>query len=98
MRSLVAPAAIFGSLLCSLVSLAHAADRSGEPPFGGPPPQRQIEERPFGGPPPRSRSIQPDGVICRTATGLCRLEKGRPVGAACSCPAGGKETVPGKVE
>ena len=97
MTSLVSPAALFAVVLLGL-PVAHAADRSGEQPFGGPPPQRQIEERPFGGPPPRGRSIQTDGQTCRTATSVCRLDKAKPVGAACSCPAGGKETIPGKVE
>jgi len=97
MRSLVPPAAIFAIALWGLPAMAGAADRSGEQPFGGPPPQRQIEERPFGGPPPRSRSIQPDGFVCRTATSVCKLDKGRPVGAPCSCPAGAT-SVPGKVE
>jgi len=97
MRSLLPPVAIVAIVLWGLAAMAQAADRSGEQPFGGPPPQRQIEERPFGGPPPRSRSIQGDGFACRTATSVCRLEKAKPVGAACSCP-GGTNGVPGKVE
>jgi hypothetical protein len=97
MRSLVPPAAIFAIVLWGLPAAAQAAERNGEQPFGGPPPQRQIEERPFGGPPPRNRSVQPDGFACRTATSVCKLDKARPVGAACSCPAGAN-SVPGKVE
>jgi hypothetical protein len=88
MRSLALPAAILAIVLWGLPAV---------PPFGGPPPQRQIEERPFGGPPPRGRSIQPDGVVCRTATSVCKLDKARPLGAACSCPPG-PNGVPGKVE
>ena len=97
MTSFVSAAALFAVVLWALPA-AHAADRSGEQPFGGPPPQRQIEERPFGGPPPRGRSIKTEGQTCRTATGVCRLDKAKPMGAACSCPTGGKDTVPGKVE
>jgi hypothetical protein len=97
MRSLLPPAAIFAIVLWGLPAPGQAADRSGEQPFGGPPPQRQIEERPFGGPPPRSRSIQADGFSCRTATSVCRLHKAKPVGTACTCP-GGTGGVPGKVE
>jgi hypothetical protein len=98
MRSFVPPAAIFAIALWGLPAVGQAADRSSEQPFGGPPPQRQIEERPFGGPPPRGRSIQTDGLTCRTATNVCRLDKARPVGATCACPAGGKDSIPGKVE
>jgi hypothetical protein len=97
MRWLVLPAVTFAIVLCGLPALAQAADRGGEQPFGGPTPQRQIEERPFGGPPPRSRSMQGQGLACRTASSVCRLEKAKPVGAACSCP-GGTSSVPGKVE
>jgi hypothetical protein len=70
MRSLLPPAAIIAIVLWGLSAPGQAADRSGEQPFGGPPPQRQIEERPFGGPPPRNRSIQGDGFSCRTATSV----------------------------
>jgi len=98
MRSLVPAAAMVAIVLCGPWAAGRAADRSGEQPFGGPPPQRQIEERPFGGPPPRGRSIQREGVACRTAKSLCRLEKPMPVGADCSCPGSGGEALAGKVE
>src|SRR5262245_45742551 len=99
MRTLVVPAALAVIVLHSLLPvMAQAADRTGEQPFGGPPPQRQIEERPFGGPPPRGRSLQPDGSTCRTASNLCRLDRPKPVGADCSCPGGNGRPIPGKVE
>ncbi|HJZ33854.1 MAG TPA: hypothetical protein VKF35_22250 [Hyphomicrobiaceae bacterium] len=99
MRSLMPAAALVAILLGALPSVSRAADRDQEQPFGGPPPQRQIEERPFGGPPPRGRSIKREGVVCRTAKRVCRLEQPMPLGAACSCPAGsGGEAAAGKVE
>jgi hypothetical protein len=77
---------------------AAAADR--DRPFGEPPPQRNTEERPFGGPPPNSRAIKSpkSGLKCKTATGVCALDKALPVGTVCTCPEGSTKGAQGKVE
>jgi hypothetical protein len=89
-------AAVAALALCSVSTAAYGADGSG--PFGGPPPQRSVEERPFGGPPPMRRSMdrKPWGTNCKTPAARCKLSKAQEVGSACACP--GDDGKPGIVE
>jgi hypothetical protein len=93
------PVALVSALAISSLSYLAVYAAEGDRPFGGPPPQRSVEERPFGGPPPQRRGIQPKtGTSCKTPAVTCKLQSAQPVGGACSCPGGDGKPVSGMVE